>query len=489
MHLPGLMLKTKAHLRKSKEDKHEGKWNTVKLFTNSDAPDAKLGVVERSAYMLGNVGTALLNTVVASFVMFYYTDIVMLDPVIIGMIMLGSRLFDGVTDLIMGIIVDHTHSRFGRGRAWILRMCIPYAVCGILMMSVPINAASTFQYVYVFITYNLCNSLCLTAVYVPYNSMTCSMTSDPYERGLLGTFVMFGAVIGTMVVQSTIDAAAKAMGNTPAAWRNVAIIYAVCGAVLHLVCFFLTKERNQPVEVEGSRKMSFGEQFKAVMSNKYWLMAVGATFMALFVTNMVNGSGMYFAKGVLGDSAYYALIANAMSIAQLASLFVAFIPMKRFGKKNTFVFGLVITSVASLLQFFIGENIAMLLACNVLRGIGGGFGSAVLYGLVADTIDYGEWKTGYCASGIGMAALTFVTKVSGGISQSLIGFITKQGGYNPEAAVQTADAILSLKMCFTLIPMICCVATIVILSFYNLDKIFTQIQEELAARRQASTAK
>jgi len=98
----------------------------MKLLTHSNAPDAKIGILERTAYMSGNIGIALLNTIVASFVMFYYTDVMVLNPGIIGTILLVSRIFDGVTDLLMGIIVDHTHSRLGRGRVWILRMCIPF---------------------------------------------------------------------------------------------------------------------------------------------------------------------------------------------------------------------------------------------------------------------------------------------------------------------------------------------------------------------------
>lgn len=458
----------------------------MKLFTKSSESNAKLGVAERTAYMMGNVGTALMNTIVASFVMFYYTDVMLLNPAIIGSLMLVSRFFDGVTDLAMGVIVDRTHSRFGKGRAWVLRACIPYAVCGILMMSVPTNSSELFQYIYVFITYNLCNTVCLTALYVPYNSMTCTLTSDPYERGVLGTFVMFGAVIGTMAVQSTVVVATKALGNDPGAWQKVAVVYALIGACLHLLCFAMTKERNISDDgtLENTKKSNLKEEIKAVLSNKYWLMAVGATFLALTFTNMLGGSGMYFAKGVLGDTDYYAAFANVMAITQLVGMFFAFIPMKLFGKRNTLMIGLGLMALGCFIQFLFPTILTAIIICSAIKGIGGALGGAVLYGLIADTIDYGEWKTGYCAAGIGMAAMTFVTKVSGGIAGSVIGLLMDVGKYDATLPSQPQSAIFVITLCFTIIPMVCAILAMVILIFYKLDKLYPTIQKKLAERRE-----
>lgn len=215
----------------------------MKLFTKSMEPNTTLGVAERVAYMSGNIGIALINTIVATFLMFFYTDVMMLNAGIIGTILMVSRLFDGVTDIIMGMIVDRTHSKYGKARVWVIRTCIPYAISGLLLVCVPGGMTELVQYIYVFITYNICNSVFLTALYVPYNAMTCNITSNPYERGVLGIFVLFGATFGTLAVQSTVDAATKALGGDQRAWQIVVGIYAICGLILHLICFFGTKER------------------------------------------------------------------------------------------------------------------------------------------------------------------------------------------------------------------------------------------------------
>lgn len=458
----------------------------MKLLTKSNAPDAKLGIVERSAYMAGNIGTALINSVVAAYIMFYYTDVMYLNAGIIGTILLISRIFDGITDIVMGALVDHTHSKHGKGRAWILRMCLPYAISGVLLVSVPANFSEVFQYIYVFLTYNLCNTICLTAVYVPYNSMTYSLSSDPYERGVLGIFVMMGAVLGTLIINSTIDTATKALGGTAAAWQTVVFIYAVIGCALHMLCFFCTKERYVTEEsADGSavQKNKLGDEIKSVLTNKYWLLAVAVVFLVMFFTNMLGSSGMYFAKGILGDTANYAPIANALTLAQLPMLLISFIPMKKFGKRNTALTGVLLICTGCLIQFIVGNSMTGTIISNVIRGMGAGLTGACGYGLIADTIDYGEWKTGIAASGIGMSSLTFVTKVTGGLAGALVGVLIENAGYDPNAAVQAESAVSAINLCYNVIPFICVVAASLALVFFKLDKIYPQIRKELDERK------
>ena len=454
----------------------------MKIFTKSMDPNTRLGIAERTSYMAGNAGTALINTIVATFVMFYYTDVMMLNAGVIGTILLVSRIFDGITDIIMGMIVDRTHSKHGKARVWVLRMCLPYAVSGILLLSVPGGATELAQYIYVFLTYNLCNAVCVTALYVPYNAMTCNITANPYERGILGIFVLFGATAGTLAVQSTIDTATKALGGGPRAWQIVICIYAVCGLILHLICFFGTKERVIDSH-DGSGKIDTRQEMRSLFTNKYWMIAVITTFLIMFFSAFTGSAGVYYAKGVLGDTAYYSQFANAMSVTQLAALFVAFIPMKKMGKRNTLLLGLIIISFGCLIQCLFGEQLTILILCSALKGIGGGFAAGVAYGLVADTIDYGEWKTGTKAEGVGMAALTFVTKISNGLAGVIIGWAIQLGKYDAAAAVQTSSAVMALKVCFSYLPLLFCVLGVILMLFYDLDKIFPQIQADLQARR------
>ncbi|WP_298832553.1 MFS transporter [uncultured Planococcus sp.] len=457
----------------------------MKLLTNSADPTAQLGVVERSAYMSGNIGIAFINTVVASFIMFYYTDVLLLNAGIIGTIILVSRLLDGVTDILMGFIVDRTYSKHGNARVWIIRACVPFAISGILLVTVPAGSTELIQYIYVFITYNLFNSIFLTALYVPFNALVVNITSNPYERGLLGIFAMMGAGIGTMLVQSTIDAATKALGGDTTAWQIVIAIYALCGLIGHLICFYFTRERSgeTPESLKNKQKVEVKPVLKALFTNQYWLIAIGVVFLALFATSMLGGSGMYYAKGLLGDTSYYASFANAITIAQLLTLITSFIFIKKYGKRNTMLAGMAILTVASLLQGLIGDTLALIIFFSALKGVGAGVAAGSVYGLVADTIDYGEWKSGIKSEGVGMAALTFATKVAQGFSVVLIGWLIELGQYDPIAVLQSQSALMAINISHNYIPMLCGALACLLLWFYKLDKIYPEIQEELAERR------
>lgn len=452
----------------------------MKVFTKSMEPNATLGVAERTAYMVGNAGTALINTIIATFLMYYYTDVMFLNPGIIGIILLASRVFDGVTDIFMGMIVDRTHSKHGKGRVWLIRTCLPFAISGFLLVCVPGGATDIVKYVYVFFTYNLCNAILLTALYVPYNTMTYALTSNPYERGILGIFVLFGATAGTLMVQSTVDSATKALGGDQRAWQIVIGIYALMGFIMHLVCFFGTKER---VVEEGAKgKLSVKAELGALFGNKYWVLAIVTTLVIMFFTAFTGSAGIYYAKGVLGDTAYYAQFANFFSITQIISLLICFIPMKKLGKRNTLLTGLVILLTGMLIQCFGGETLTVLIAASCFKGIGGGFVAGVAYGLVADTIDYGLWKTNVRAEGVGMAALTFVTKISAGLSGAIIGWVNDSFGYNASETIQNSMSVFGLKLCFSYLPLFCVIVGAVLMMFYDLDKKFPQIQKELQER-------
>ena len=250
----------------------------------------------------------------------------------------------------MGPIVYRTFSRQGRGRAWMIRMCVPYAVSGILLMLVPTSAPEVIQYIYVFITYNLCNAVCLTAVYVPYNAMSVNLTSNTKERGIISVMVMVGAVVGTLIVQSTVDDATTALGGDARAWRIVIAVYALCGLLCHLFCIVCTRERC--ILLMDTQKevphVDIKLELRALLANKYWLLAIGCVFFGLFSTSILGGAGMYYAKGVLGDTAYYASFANVMAVTQLVFLFVAILFVPKIGKRNIILIGMGTITLAAL---------------------------------------------------------------------------------------------------------------------------------------------
>lgn len=459
----------------------------MKLFTNSNERNASLGVVERGSFMLGNVGTILINAVIATVLMFYYTDIMGLNAGIIGTIFLVSRIFDGVTDLIMGFIVDRTHSKHGKGRVWVLRTCIPYAISGILLVCVPGGAAGTIQYIYVFITYNLCNAVFLTAISVSYNSLMCTLTSNPYEHGLLGVFVTFGASLGAVLVQTTIDSATKALGSDARAWQLVVAGYAVIGLVFHLICFFFTKERaGETVDSQKAgeqQKIPLKKSVRALFHNHYWILANIICFMITLINGLSAGAGMYYVKSVFGDTSYYAGIANALSVTNLLALFISPLFMKRLGKRNTMLVGTVLAMLSCTLRGIASGNLLVVTAAGAVAGLGLGLLASGVYGMVADTIDYGEWKEGIKTAGIGFSGVTFGTKVATGFASVFMGWVINLSGYNGNLAVQPNKAVISMNISMNYMPAFCCLIIMICLIAYKLDNLYPQIQKELDERK------
>ena len=462
----------------------------MRLLTKSNDASTDLGVVERLAYMSGNTGVTFLNVIIGAFLMFYYTDVLFLNPAVIGTIILVSRIFDGVTDLAMGLIVDRTHSKYGRCRIWILRMCVPYALSGILMMLVPTGATTTIQYIYVFITYNLCNSICLTALYVPYNALISNITNNVVERGYLSIFATFGSIAATLIIQSTIDSVTKALGGGARAWQIATAGYALLGLIFCLICFFFTKERCTAVNEKAGEKpkVDFKLEMKSLFGNKYWIMVVAVVFIGFLNTNLANGCGMYYAKAILGDTAHYASFANAMSIAQMVTICISFIFVKKLGKRTMMLLSFTVQIISTVLLGIMPGSVTAAVIFSALRGFGGGLSGAIIYAVIADAIDYGEWKYGQKAEGAGMAAMSFAIKVGQGLSTVMLGALMSWSGYDAAAAVQSSRATFALNAGFNFIPAAFCLIAFFIMLKYDLDKIYPTIQKELAERRQQNAA-
>lgn len=182
-------------------------------------------ILERFSYGCGDFGCNIIYTAMSVYLMFYYTDYAGVSSAAVGVIMLISRVFDGVSDIIMGVIVDRTKSRFGKARPWLLRMCIPFAVSGVLLFSVPTGWSSGAKLVYVFVTYNLVSTVVYTAINVPYSALNALMTQDPYERSVLSIFRNLLATAGTLTINTFTLPLVELFGNTA-----LCLDQGVCGA-------------------------------------------------------------------------------------------------------------------------------------------------------------------------------------------------------------------------------------------------------------------
>lgn len=440
---------------------------------------------ERLAYGFGDFGCNIIYTAMSAFLLFYYTDYAGVSAFAVGTIMMVSRLFDGVSDIIMGVIVDRTKSKYGKARPWILRMCIPFAISGVLLFSVPTSWAETPKLIYVFITYNLVSTVVYTAINVPYSALNALMTQNPYERSVLSIFRNLLATAGTLTINIFTLPLVEFFGNNALAWTKTFFIFGIVAIIAFLYTFWGTSERVKSVaqlQSTENNDVPVLVGIKALFKNKYWIMMTGmlALFFLMYAIN--GGSTVYYAKDILGDKNLVGTINGIFNIVQICGMFFIAMMIKKFGKRNIFALGLVLDIIGMLILNYSNGAMSLIIISSVIRGLGNACGGATMWAMVSDTIDYGEWKTGYRTEGLVNSACSFGWKIGNGIGSALLGLILEAGGYVGTAITQTETALFSIEICFIWIPIAIYVIGLVIMSFYHLDKEFPAIIRDLNNR-------
>lgn len=461
--------------------------------TKTDNPNTKLGWNDRIGYGIGNFGMAWVNGMMSAFLMKYLTDVSLVDAGVVSFIIAISKLFDGISDLIMGRIVDSTHSKIGKGRVWLLRMCIPLAIATVLLFSIPASMTGMIKYVYVFIIYNLVNSVFYTAMAVPYNAIISLTTLDSYEHGMLGNIAMIFQTIANIAMNTffMVMVVKFAGGLEPytveaqKGWTAAAIVVGIIIILSALICVAGTKERTQVVSEDKDVKddVPTKDALKSLFTNKYWLMMIFAMFVIFFTIVMYSAGAIFYCSDVLGDYSLYTPISNSFSIAQFGIMFVTPFFMMKFGKQKTYVVGLMASAIGFAAAGVVGANLVLLMICNVLKGIGIGAAGGMAFGMVADTLDYGEWKDGIKPIGMGNAAISAAQKLGLGIGQVVLGAILSIGGYDGSLAVQSDSAKMAISFFYNWLPAILVGITAIVMLAYKLDKEMPRIHEELEQRK------
>lgn len=461
--------------------------------TNMD-PNAKLSFAERIGYGVGDYANNLVVSAINAFLLVYYTNVVGVNSAVAASIIAVSKLLDGVSDLAMGYIVDHTHSRFGKARPWILRLCLPLAISTVLMFSVPSGLEGKMQIIYIFLTYNLTSTVFYTGINVPYATLNGLMTTNQYERGLLGNFRMLLATAGTMTINTVVLKMTGFFGGgdiySQKGWTLTFAVLMAAMIILNLFVFGTCKERVVEKSVsekkeenkEKTQGVPFIKGLIGLLKNKYWLIVVLCMFVMYFMMSCFYGSAFYFAQYNMGNGDYYTMVANVLSIAQIATMFVTPFLMKKLSKRNVLLIGVLITLTGFVMTGFT-TNYAAVCVLSAVKGIGFGCCSATAFGCLQDAITYGEWLNGYGTSGMGNAASSFCMKVGSGVGTAVFGWVLSAGGFNAAETVQSSPALFSISMSFVWLPAIALLIATIGFLFYDLDKKYDKVIADLEAGR------
>ena len=436
---------------------------------------------EKVCYGLGDSACNVVYGLCSTLLTFFYTDYVGISMATVGIIFLITRVFDGISDIIMGFITDRTKSKYGKARPWILWMSVPYAVTFVLLFLIPADATEMVQAVYIFVTYNLVNTVVYTALNLPYSTMASLITRDEKSRASTQAWRIFCGPGGKMVVTVSTLPLVNFFGGTQRSWIIVACIYAVVALILLLICFFNIEER---VVIEAAQNKTFtvGENLKALFSNQYWAICLGLWGFMVMMSTVSGTITTYYCKYTLGNEELYSMIYAAELIAQCVVVMIVPHFVMRFGKRNLTMAGILLVIVAQLVWMTSPVNVTVAMISAVLRGIGVAPLWAWVFPLIADSAEFGQWKTHVRQDGMIFSAASVGSKLGGGLASAGIGLLMDSVGYNGMLATQSAgvmDMIYNICMYapigFSLIIVVLCL-------LYKLDKIYPQVISDLKER-------
>lgn len=451
----------------------------------------RISLIEKLAYGFGDVGCGLIYVLSATYITFFYTDALGLNAAIIGTIIMFSKFADGISDILAGFIVDRTRSKYGKARAWVLRMTFPICISLILTVTVPLGKG-TLTYAYVAVTYNLVNTICYTMMNVPYGTLNSLMTRDQGQRMVLNTFRMTMAQVGSMITNMLTIPFVNLVGGSSkqSSWIIVAAVYAVLALIMFVFCFKCTEERVTVMEeADSEAKLSFVEAFKLAVKNKYWVILV---FAALFLITGQTVSGTvatYYAKYILNNENIVGVI-NALNFAP-ALILIPCLPKitEKIGKRNISLLGGILGVAGQALLFVNPESNMWIIICSLIKGIGSVMIMGTIFAMIADTIEYGEWKTGKRIEAVLYSAASFGTKVGGGIGGAVALKILGAAGYDGTAAVQTEAAMTAIRNIYLYVTLGIMIFIPILFALYKLDKIYPTVISDLLKKEESQGGK
>lgn len=447
----------------------------------------RLSFREKFCYGCGEISCNFVFTVVTALLVTFYTDVVGVSAATVGMIIAVSQVFNGFSDICAGFIVDRTRSKYGRARVWELRMSIPYAVAAVLLMTVP-KAAPLAQAIYIFITYNLMLTVVYTMFQLPFATSLSYMTRSQSERAKVNVVRMAMSPIGNIVVTLTFLPLVNRMGGGQDAWVKLTAVYGIISAILMLICFFNTKERVEVLDDAGGEKIPLKKSIPALVQNKYFILLF-LFFVLIALYQTFSGTMLtYYCKWNLGNDELLGIINFAAQIMMCVSIPFIGLVINKISKRSWAMLGGALIAAGSLIVILNPTSIPVIWAGSFLRGLGTAPIYTVMFTMITDTIEYGQWKTGLRTPGAIQSAVTSGQKFGQGVGSAMIGFVMQAGGYRSEAGVtvQSQQAIDTIYNLFVYGVALIGIGIIVLMVFYHLDKQYPQIMKELLEREAKS---
>lgn len=470
----------------------------------------KAKLSEKIGYGFGDMSSSMFWKIFSYYLPFFYSNIFGLSLAHAGTLLLVTKLYDAISDPVMGLIADRTSTRWGKYRPYLLWIALPFAIAGILAFYTPQTDNYTFKHIYAYVTYILMMTV-YTAINVPYGAMLGVVTDDSREKSVFSSFRMFFAFIGSFISMGIFEPLLRLrssiMGTLPEKWTiadsapldwtiALTVIGTIC-AILFFLTFAMTREHVTESEMAKAeethreeKRNPIMEDLKALFCNAPWWLLLGGGISLLLFNCIRGGAAAYYFADVLGVKAIYtlAIFLTVGEISQLVGVVVTVPISEKIGKKATFIAVLVAITVFAAAVALLPETPAgmwMLMAAQILICIAIGISSPLLWSMFADVADYSEYKNGSASTGLIFSSSSMAQKFGAAFGSAIVLWVLMAFGYdNAKDAVQTPEALATIKALISWIPAVGSAVGVLIMVFYPLtDRKMSEIREGLKARR------
>ena len=449
---------------------------------------------EKVGYGFGDMSSSMFWKIFSYYLPFFYSNIFGLTLDQVALLLVVTRIWDAVSDPMMGVLADRTATKWGKYRPYLLLMAVPFALSGIFLFSTP-AASPTVKLVWAYLTYIMMMTV-YTGINVPYGAMLGVMTDNSDTKTVLSSYRMFFAYGGSFLALFCWEPLCRLLGgyDAPSGWRNAMIVIATFCLILFLLCFRMTKEKLRTVS-----KASVGSDLKSLLRNAPWWILIGAALCSnLF--NTVRGSTVaYFFNDVIGQDVrlnlgswsflfYAGLFLSIGEVCNMVGVALAVPLSEKLGKKSTYMLSFAALILFSALFFYIPISqggyywmLILQIVVSVLTGVI----SPLVWSMYADVSDFAENRDGTASTGLIFSSASMAQKFGGAFGGFAVMWLLKAFGYNTNpGAVQTPEAINGLWLLMSWIPAAVAALAVVVIFFYPLTRArMITIQDELAVKR------
>lgn len=441
----------------------------------------KLGLGGKIGYGIGEVGLNLLVGGISNYLFFFYTDVFGLMASAVGILMVVTRILDAINDPVMGFISDRTKSRWGKFRPYLLYGSMPVAILTVLTFTTP-NIPLGWKILWAYVTFNLWE-MAFTFIAVPYNALSANLSTDSQERSSISSIKTIFASLGSMIVAVLAKPMTEALGkgNLQKGYFLTFLIFAAISVVIFTLCFLFTREKAE-LESKEKEKTGIKNQLGVFKGNRP-LLALLLYFLFFQVAfSMFRTVEMYYFKYVLLRDELYSIAVLVGSLCAVIGMIAMPAIVKKLDKKPASLICGVIGCFFFLLMYIIPNNLTTAFIGIAFSYLFLAVPYALFFGILPDTVEYGQWKSGIRASGLIISTLTTTQKAGMAIAAAAVGWVMDFAGYVANQ-VQTARTIHALLALRTIIPMSLVIIGMLCFTFYNLDrKKHGEIVKELQAR-------